>query len=461
MIQRMVSIRASRSACSAARPQRLWGFVRAQWAARFAALLVTLSLCACQEHREEAAVDWQPPRPRNDDPTVRVRIARNLKNLRMATSGDLIVHPNGSGRYAAAGAAAGASAGARAFASPVSVRRTARGFSFSDKRGSRFEWPHSVLQIEDGAGGGIWIDGQGYPGTAWLHATAADGAAPRFDVVNHATMESYLPGVLDRELFPHWRNATFVAQAIAARSYAMHAMSKQRTQHFDLEATSASQNYAGITANPRAHQAVRSTRGLMLTYRGQVLPAYYSSCCGGVGQDAALAFPNSRDAVPLRGRAHGTWCAQSRFHRWGPIRRATVTLGRRLASWGRAHRHRIAAMRGLRAITITRRNNVGRPAQFTITDTARRSYNLNAETFRHACNHDDPALDSLNPQRRLPSAHVDVTVNGSQVLFNAGRGHGHGVGMCQYGGEALAKAGYNAASILGFYYQGARIESVY
>ncbi|MDR0366484.1 MAG: SpoIID/LytB domain-containing protein [Bifidobacteriaceae bacterium] len=41
----------------------------------------------------------------------------------------------------------------------------------------------------------------------------------------------------------------------------------------------------------------------------------------------------------------------------------------------------------------------------------------------------------------------------------SGSGYGHGVGMSQYGAQEMAKAGHNTASILGFYYPGAQIQS--
>ena len=47
------------------------------------------------------------------------------------------------------------------------------------------------------------------------------------------------------------------------------------------------------------------------------------------------------------------------------------------------------------------------------------------------------------------------------MRFTNGRGFGHGVGLCQFGAEAMARSGYNAASILNFYYQGAMVRSAY
>jgi stage II sporulation protein D len=36
----------------------------------------------------------------------------------------------------------------------------------------------------------------------------------------------------------------------------------------------------------------------------------------------------------------------------------------------------------------------------------------------------------------------------------AGRGYGHGVGLCQWGAKGMAEQGYAARQILAFYYPG-------
>ncbi|MDI9448661.1 MAG: stage II sporulation protein D, partial [Bacillota bacterium] len=36
-------------------------------------------------------------------------------------------------------------------------------------------------------------------------------------------------------------------------------------------------------------------------------------------------------------------------------------------------------------------------------------------------------------------------------------GHGHGVGLCQYGAKGMALHGYNYRTILGHYYSGVEI----
>jgi stage II sporulation protein D len=57
----------------------------------------------------------------------------------------------------------------------------------------------------------------------------------------------------------------------------------------------------------------------------------------------------------------------------------------------------------------------------------------------------------------IPSADFEAAPNGDSMVF-AGRGNGHGVGLCQWGANAMAKAGKTAEEILKHYYQGVRIE---
>jgi stage II sporulation protein D len=46
-----------------------------------------------------------------------------------------------------------------------------------------------------------------------------------------------------------------------------------------------------------------------------------------------------------------------------------------------------------------------------------------------------------------------VAIDGDVARF-AGRGYGHGVGMCQWGAKSMAERGYLARQILEFYYPG-------
>ena len=50
---------------------------------------------------------------------------------------------------------------------------------------------------------------------------------------------------------------------------------------------------------------------------------------------------------------------------------------------------------------------------------------------------------------------------GAAIEFFDGRGFGHGVGLCQWGAQGKAAAGWTAGQILQFYYPGARVKRLY
>ena len=50
-----------------------------------------------------------------------------------------------------------------------------------------------------------------------------------------------------------------------------------------------------------------------------------------------------------------------------------------------------------------------------------------------------------------------ITQDGENVVINV-KGYGHGVGMSQYGAEAMAKNGYTYDQIIKHYYTGVEIK---
>lgn len=342
--------------------------------------------------------------------------------------------------------------------------------------GAGLAWSSRALALRSAtAGGTVSVEGVEYPGTVLLVpvSTRRSSAGPtgRMDVLNLVLLEDYLPGVLDRELYASWHEEAFRAAAIAARSYAIWEMSVRRSgpawNGIDLESSTASQAYGGSGAHARAVEAVRSTRGLVLTWRGRVLPAFYSSASGGTGQDAHAAIRLAPDIPPLHGREQGGWDQASPKYRWGPIVRGRAELEARVRAWGRAHRHPVASLGTLRSIRVSARNRVGRPTRFTLDDTAGRRFELGCEDYRFACNFDPPGgvsgagAGAMPSEARLPSSHVTPIVDGAVVRFVDGRGYGHGAGMSQWGAQAMALAGHSSAAILGFYYPGATIRRLY
>lgn len=413
-------------------------------------------LAGCEAVRQSDFVGPMGPPMVASEPLVRVRTAHNVSQIQVVGPGRVRFRPLASGSIFA-----GATGDTATFVStPAIVRRTADAFQVEQAGGIKAINGASAVVLQAESGDTITVDGVVYPGWVALHAINDGSGGERFDVVNHTTVERYLPGVLDRELFPDWHLTTYAVQAIAARSYTAAQIRLHPDRHYDLEATEASQVYGGHKASAKARDAVTRTRGVVLVFQGQVFPAYYSSCCGGLGQDAAVAFEHTPAIPPLSARSHGKDCEASPNRRWGPIMRHRADLAQRIASWGRAHRHPIAGLQGIASIVVVARNAVGRPAKFAIVDEAGQTFELPAESFRFACNYAGGGLQPLPKEVLLKSSNVNVAVSSQWIRFD-GSGYGHGVGLCQWGAQGLAQRGYDPYAILGFYYPGAKLRRWY
>jgi len=140
------------------------------------------------------------------------------------------------------------------------------------------------LRVEAGAQP-LSVDGTGYRGSLTL---VRGGAS--LTVVNSVPLERYLRGVVPAEMPHGWSMQAYLAQAVAARSYAL--ANLKQGQAFDLYADNRSQLYGGIAAEtPATDEAVALTAGQVLTYDGQVISAYYDSNSGGRTAPVQDVFP--------------------------------------------------------------------------------------------------------------------------------------------------------------------------
>ena len=100
-------------------------------------------------------------------------------------------------------------------------------------------------------------------------------------VVNVVPLEEYLLGVVPAELsLPHLEAQK--AQAIAARTYAVANVDTYGNKGFDMVPTVWSQVYKGVSIETAmGTRAVRETRGMVATYQGKPIMAYFTSTCGG------------------------------------------------------------------------------------------------------------------------------------------------------------------------------------
>jgi stage II sporulation protein D len=307
-------------------------------------------------------------------------------------------------------------------------------------------------------GASVRIDGRLYHG---LGEALRDSAG--VTAVNRLPLEDYLLGVVSAEMGRRSvaEQEALRAQAVVSRTYAMRNIGRWRAQGFDLAATVADQVYGGIGAEtPEGATAVAATRGLVLTFNGAPIDAFFYSTCGGrtaegteVFRDAARPYLRSISDVADDGLPY---CRISPRYRWreewtGAALLATLrrTLPAVLGVAGER-------VRNIRDVRVAARTESGRVGQLAIA-VAGTEVQVPGRQVRQVLR---PPAGEL-----LRSNAFTLTVAGAGRLVSGlvaeGGGAGHGVGLCQWGAVGRARAGQRYDQILQAYYQGTTVEQLY
>lgn len=194
-----------------------------------------------------------------------------------------------------------------------------------------------------------------------------------FSLVNVVGMEDYLKGVVPREMPASWGDdapAALVAQAVAARSYALATMSPTAT--YDVFDDTRSQVYGGKDGEDRrTNRAVEATRGTVLTYDGEVITAFFFSTSGGRTEDVQNVFRGSGPR-PYLVSVPDPYDRLSPYHRWpDPPTFSGARLGRLLGLDG-----------PVRDVTVVRRGRSPRVMQARLTTDSGRQTTLSGTSLR-------------------------------------------------------------------------------
>ncbi len=274
----------------------------------------------------------------------------------------------------------------------------------------------------------IRVNGRDYPGVIEL-VRNGDAMA----IVNELPLEDYLVGVLRAESSDRWPQEALRAQAIVARTYAAYHRTLNAGKPYHLVASTAHQQYAGLVpASSPAWTAVQETHGQVLFWEGELFPAFYHTESGGYTEDPRLVFA-ARNLPALRPVVCPFSAGSPHFY-WN--------LDVKLADLSELLRRNATAVGTVTAIQVSERTRSLRATVVTVTGT-RGTVRLRGNDFRRIVGYDV-----------LKSTLFAVAVDGQTARF-AGRGYGHGVGMCQWGSKGMAEQGYRARQILEYYYPGA------
>ncbi len=349
------------------------------------------------------------------------------------------------------------------------------------------------LQAPDGL---LAFNGKLYRGT--FEVFPRDG---RFIVVNTVETRPYLISVVGTEIPTEWHRQALAAQAIAARTYLLRHLGSHG--EYDLEGDEQDQAYGGFRGEvPASERAVADTEGLVLTYRGAVVDAFYSANAGGqteASEDVWITPLPYLRSVPSPGdtAALSSWWGASSYE-WTK-EYTEPALRRQLQRFG-------INVGTLEAIDVVERGAGGGVVRARIRgsagtrdvlkDSTRGVFSLRSSSFSAAFRPSnerelvglpndatDSPLQNVTKRDRIAelegigaervasvlavqstSSDGAAVVSGlaptkalyrlpARIVFS-GRGFGHRVGMSQWGMQGMALAGAGFTEILRHYYRG-------
>ncbi|MEW6376811.1 MAG: SpoIID/LytB domain-containing protein [Thermodesulfobacteriota bacterium] len=328
-------------------------------------------------------------------------------------------------------------------------------------------------------------------------------------VINEIHLEDYLTSVISSEMSAAAPMEFLKAHAILSRSWLLAALDRKkktegtsiptekiiekegemirwydREDHdlFDVCADDHCQRYQGIKkiVSEQAGEAVRETRGMVITYQNQICDTRYSKACGGLTEDFDTAWDDKRvpylTSISDASVPHRLIRTEEEASRWilsnpeaychtkderllekilPDVNRDTKTFFRWTIDYSRGELEEILQEKSgfdfgtLQEIVPLRRGPSGRISRLKIVGSKMSMV----------------AGKELEIRRWLSRSHLYssaflVTVEAKRFTFH-GAGWGHGVGLCQIGAAVMAIRGFSAEEILKHYFLGVEIQKMY
>ena len=264
--------------------------------------------------------------------------------------------------------------------------------------------------------------------------------------IYHLSLEDYLAGVVAAEMPAEFEMEALKAQAVAARTLAVKRLkrfggrgcghcpeadfcddpgeSQAWLSVSDLKSNWGARNFRRYWA--KIQRALIETSGEIMTFKNRPVDAVFHSTCG-VGTAAAAEIWN-----------HETPYLQS--EQCGFDRESARYFQQIRLSWPELSERLKISTGALQKMKVLRRTKTGRVLLLSIG-----KFPMRGEEFRKKAG--------------LNSTCFGFVMKPSGVEFTV-IGYGHGVGMCQYGANGMAKIGRNYHQILQHYYRGIQFRKI-
>lgn len=310
--------------------------------------------------------------------------------------------------------------------------------------------PGAAIYLSGGPGGGTRQAkihrGEDIPIRVYVHSQ---------DRIVEMSMEEYIKGVVAAEMPAEFEAEALKAQAVAARTYAAKQMA------LFGGAGLADRPGADVSTDPRYGQAWQSTsqlkerwgafnfehywakisravdetRGLIVTYNGEAINAVFHSTSG------------ERTASAKEVWGYDFPYLQSVACEWD--KKSPRYSDRREYSYAELEQ-RLGAEAGVVAAAKSGSGSVAQVLERTDSGRVAKA-RIGSKTFTGS---------ELRQKLDLRSANFSCEAQGEKLVFKT-TGYGHGVGLCQYGANGMAKEGKNFRQILTYYYTGVAMGNIF
>lgn len=259
------------------------------------------------------------------------------------------------------------------------------------------------------------------------------------NVVENIPLEDYVVGVLAGEMPTNFNIEALKAQAVAARTYVLKKIGYNKDKEYDVVDNVNNQVYLDSTYLKnvwkdnyiekinKLKQAVLSTYSEYITYNNEIIEAFYFSTSSGKTENSEDVFSTS---VPYLKSVDSKWDEISPVYtenKYYTLKDFFEKLDINFSTNLNIKYLNKTATGRAKTIVI---NNVQRNAQEIVKALGLRSSNF--------------IINKLD-----------------NIIKIETKGYGHGVGMSQYGAEAMSRVGYNYKEILKYYYQDVEIKKLY
>ena len=256
-------------------------------------------------------------------------------------------------------------------------------------------------------------------------------------------LETYLQGVLAGEMKNDWPLEALKAQAILARTFVLKFCTEKESKYQGADISTdieEAQAYDATGVNERIEQAVRETRGMVLSYHGELPNAWFHAHSGGVTERAVEGLHYEKEEPGYTKVAQGreSSLAPDDVKEWSArFSEEEFLAAAQKAGW--------QGSGSLESLEIGQKGESGRAVTLRI----------NGETVSA------PELRLALDATKMRSTLLTELKAENGAIFMSGKGYGHGVGMPQWGAYGLAEEGKTAEEIVHAYFRDVTVETLW